>query len=111
MNEKCGDYNIVSKRFSGNLVSPTIANTSENNIKKKVSLKQNRKLALIMLPVAKEKTVESNTELENTSANINKLSCPEESIYTYDTGNVSERKSDFLTDISDNNSSGSDFFP
>lgn len=63
-----------------------------------------------MLTVAKKKTVESNTELENTSANIDKLSCPEESIYTYDTGNVFGRKSDFLTDISDNNSSGSDFF-
>ena len=65
-----------------------------------------------MLPIAKKKkTVESNTELENISANINKLSCPEESIYTCDTGNVSERKSGFLTDIKDNNSSGSDFFP
>ena len=50
-----GDYNVVPKRFSENQVSPTIGNTSENDLKKKASPEQNQKSPQIMSPVAKKK--------------------------------------------------------
>ena len=49
---------------------------------------------------AKNKRVESNTEIENTSVDFDTLNYAEESINTCDTGDESEWESDFYTHIS-----------
>ena len=53
----------------------------------------------IMPPVARNKNIDSNAEIENTSVDSNTLNYPEESINTYDTVDGSEWESDFSTDI------------
>ena len=63
-----------------------------------------------MTPIAKNKKVDSNTEIENTSVDFNMLSCPEGSINKHNKGDASEWKIDFSTDINNYDSSGTDFF-
>ena len=68
---------------------------------KKASLKQNQKGPQIMSPVAKKK-IESNSELQDPSANFSKLNNPEESINTYILLNLGEEwewKSDFSANL------------
>lgn len=54
-----------------------------------------------MPPVATNKKVDSNTEIENTSVDFNTVTYPEESIKTNDKGGKSVWKKDFSTDIGD----------
>lgn len=51
--------------------------------------------------VAKNRKVDNNTEIENTSVGLNTLNYPHESINTCGTGSESEWKNDFSTSISD----------
>ena len=55
--------------------------------------------------------VPRNIHVENTNVDFNTLNYPEESINKWDTGDESESENDFHTDISDNDSSPSDFSP
>ena len=48
-----------------------------------------------MQPVAKNKKVDSNTEIENSRVDFNTLSYPEENINACGTGDESEWESDF----------------
>ena len=52
---------------------PSIANSSETDLRKKTSLKQRQKSPEIMPPVTKNKSVDSNTEIKNTSVDFNML--------------------------------------
>ena len=84
-----GNYNGALVRFRGNQLPPFMANRNETNLKK-ASLKQKQNSLQIMLPVANNKKVDSNTKLENPSVDFNTLNYPEESINSYDTVDESE---------------------
>ena len=63
-----------------------------------------------MPPVAKNKKFDNNIEIQNTSVDFNTLNqTEEEGINAYGTDHESESESDFFTDISEHDSSGSDF--
>ena len=64
-------------------------NSGETDLKYKSSL-NHKKNPQKMPPIAKSKEVDSNTGIENTSANFNTLNYPEESINVYDTGDESK---------------------
>ena len=64
-----------------------------------------------MPPVATNKQVDSNTEIENTSVDFNTVTYPEESIKTNDKGGKSVWKKDFSTDIGDYDLWSRDFPP
>ena len=49
-----------------------------------------------MPPVAKNKKVDYDTEIENSSVDFDALNYPEENIKTYDRGDKSKRESDFV---------------
>ena len=100
------DYNGVPICFSGNELSSSV-NSSETDLKKKSLLKQ--KSIQIIPPLAKNKRVGSNKEIENTS--VDRLNYPKESINTYNTGDESEWKKEFSTDESDYDASGFDRLP
>ena len=67
-----------------------MANSSDTDLKKEASLKQNQKSPQIMSPVDRN---------------------PEEKINAYDTSNESEWESDFSTDSSDNDPLEIEFSP
>ena len=67
-----------------------MTNRSKTNLKKKGSLKQKRKSPWLMPPVAKNKTFDTSTEIENASVDFNTLCYPKENINTCNTSNESE---------------------
>lgn len=64
-----------------------------------------------MPPGAKNKKVDSNTELENLNVDFNTLNCPEKSINSCDTSDESKQESSFSLDIGYYDSSSTDFSP
>ena len=64
-----------------------------------------------MQQVSKNKKVDSITEIEHASIDFNVLNYLEETVNTYNTGDESERKSDFFADISNYDSSRTEIFP
>ena len=70
--------------FSGNQLLPSMTNNTETDLREKASLKQRQKSLRIMTPMAKNKKIDNNTEIENTSANLR------ESINTYKSHNESD---------------------
>ena len=84
------DYNVVPKWFSRYQLPPSMANSSDTDLKKEASLKQNQKSPQIMSPVDRN---------------------PEEKINACDTSNESEWESDFSTDSSDNDPLEIEFSP
>ena len=78
------NYSGVSLWFSGNQLLPSMTNNTETDLREKASLKQRQKSLRIMTTVAKNKKIDSNTEIENTSADLR------ESINTYKSRNESD---------------------
>lgn len=70
--------------FSGNQLLPSMTNNTETDLREKASLKQRQKSLRIMTPMAKNEKIDSNTEIENTTANLR------ESINTYKSHNESD---------------------
>ena len=78
------NYSGVPRWFSGNQLLPSMTNNTETDLREKASLKQRQKSLRIMTPMAKNKKIDSNTEIENTTANLR------ESINTYKSHNESD---------------------
>ena len=78
---------------------------------KDTSLKQKQINQNIIPPVAKNRKIHKNTEIENTRVDFNPLNHLEESINKYDTGDGSEWEKPFSTYISDYDSSSTNFSP
>ena len=78
------NYSGVPLWFSGNQLLPSMTNNTETDLREKASLKQRQTSLRIMTPVAKNKKIDSNTEIENTSADLR------ESINTYKSRNESD---------------------
>ena len=78
------NYSGVPMWFSGNQLLPSMTNNTETDLREKASLKQRQKSLRIMTPMAKNKKIDNNTEIENTSANLR------ESINTYKSHNESD---------------------
>ena len=76
--------------FSGNQLPPSTANSCETNLMKDESLKQKQISQKIIPPVAKNRKIRVNTEIENTRVDFNALNHLEKSINKYDTGDSSE---------------------
>ena len=64
-----------------------------------------------MPPGAKNKKVDSNTELENPNVDFNTSNFPEKSINSCDTSDESKQESIFSTDIGYYDSSSTDYSP
>lgn len=62
-------------------------------------------------PVAKNKNVDSNSEIQNTSIDFSTLNFPKESISTYGKSDESELEKDFFTHFNDYDTLGSDISP
>ena len=105
------NYNGVPMCFSVNQLAPSMANSTETDFKKKNITKTKQKCSQMIPPVAKDKEVGSNTEIENTSVDFNTLIYPEERISICDNGDEPEWESYFSSDISDYDLSGTDFSP
>ena len=65
-------------------------NSSETDPKKKASLKKTQKRRQIMPPVTKNKKVDSNAEIENSSVDFSTLTYAEGSVNACDPGDESE---------------------
>lgn len=78
---------------------------------KQTFLIQKQNITQIMQQVSKNKKVDSITETEHASIDFNVLNYLEETVNTYNTGDESERKSDFFADISNYDSSRTEIFP
>ena len=76
---------------------------------KNESLKQKQISQKIIPPVAKNRKIHMNTEIENARVDFNALNHPEKSINKYDTGDGSEWEKEFFTNISDYDSSSTYF--
>ena len=78
---------------------------------KQTFLIQKQNIPQIMQQVSKNKKVDSITEIEHASIDFNVLNYLEETVNAYNTGDESERKSDFFVDISNYDSSRTEIFP
>ena len=74
-----GNYNETPMWLSGNQLPPSMAISSETNLKKKGTLKQKKESQRIIPSMAKNEKVDSNIEIENTSGDFNTLNYPAES--------------------------------
>ena len=82
--------------FSRNQLQSSTTNSSETNLKQKASLKQKQNCPKIMPPIVTNKKIDSNTEIQNTSVDFNKLNYLEESTNTCSTVDESEKENTFL---------------
>lgn len=81
-----GNYDVVPKWFSKNQVLSSMGNSSEIDLKKNASLKQNQNSPQIMPAVAKKKKGWPQYRIREYTQDFNTLNYPKASINTYNTG-------------------------
>ena len=87
-----GNYSGLLMWFSRYQLPKSMANSGETDFKKKTLEQKSPQIKPI---VAKNKKVDSSTEIENASVGLNTLNYPEERINTYGIDDESPWESDF----------------
>ena len=80
------NYDVVPKWFSKNQMLSSMGNSSETDLKKNASLKQNQNSPQIMSAIAKKKKGWPQYRIREYMQDFNTLNYPKASINTYNTG-------------------------